>query len=50
MKDYRFYLWIAYISTAVILLINLIIPLIRHYKLFRLLKKKRVNVSLILKE
>jgi len=33
MKDYRFYLWIAYLSTAAILLINLLTPLIRHRKL-----------------
>lgn len=50
MKDYRSYLWIAYISTASVLLLNLIIPLIRHYKLFKLLKNKRVNTSLISKE
>jgi heme exporter protein CcmD len=50
MKDYRSYLWIAYVSTAIILLTNLIMPLIRHYKLFRLLKKKHVNASLIPKE
>ncbi|MFM2322783.1 MAG: hypothetical protein RLZZ225_936 [Pseudomonadota bacterium] len=47
MKDYRSYLWVAYISTAIILLTNLIIPLIRHY---RLLKKKHVNASLIAKK
>lgn len=47
MKDYRFYLWIAYLSTAAILLINLLTPLIRHYKLF---KKKRIITSLISKK
>lgn len=47
MKDYRFYLWIAYLSTAAILLINLLTPLIRHYKLF---KKKRGITSLISKK
>ena len=50
MRDYRSYLWIAYVSTAIILLINLITPLIRHYKLFRLLKKKRANTSIIPKK
>lgn len=35
MKDYRFYLWIAYLSTAAVLLINLLTPLIRYYKLFK---------------
>lgn len=43
MKDYRFYLWIAYLSTATILLVNLLTALIRHYKLF---KKKRSIISL----
>lgn len=44
MKDYSFYLWIAYTSTAVILLFNLVKPLIRYYKLLR---KKALN-SLVL--
>lgn len=43
MKDYRFYSWIAYLSTAAILLFNLLTALIRHYKLF---KKKRSILSL----
>lgn len=47
MKDYRFYLWIAYFSTAAILFINLLTPLIRHYKLY---KKKRIITSLISKK
>lgn len=47
MKDYSFYLWIAYTSTATILLINLAKPLIRHYKLLR---KKGINSSLISKK
>ncbi|WP_425288714.1 heme exporter protein CcmD [Rickettsiella endosymbiont of Rhagonycha lignosa] len=47
MKDYRFYLWIAYLSTATVLLINLLTPLIRYYKL---LKKKRSITSLITKK
>lgn len=47
MKDYRFYLWITYLSTAVILLINLLTPLIRYYKLF---KKKRILMSLVQKK
>lgn len=47
MKDYRFYLWIAYLSTAAILLVNLITALIRHYKLF---KKKRSIISLTQKK
>ena len=47
MKDYRFYLWIAYLSTAAILFINLLTPLIRHYKLF---KQKRSITSLISKK
>ena len=41
MKDYRFYLWIAYLSTAAILLINLLTSLIRYYKLFK--KKRRIT-------
>ena len=47
MKDYLFYLWIAYLSTAAILLINLLTSLIRYYKLF---KKKRRITSLIPKK
>jgi heme exporter protein CcmD len=47
MKDYHFYLWIAYLSTAVILLINLLAPLIRYRKLF---KKKYPIKSLIPKK
>jgi heme exporter protein CcmD len=47
MKDYHFYLWIAYLSTGAIFLINLLTPLIRHYKLF---KKKRDLRSLMLKK
>ena len=47
MKDYRFYLWIAYLSTAAVLLTNLLTPLIRYYKLF---KKKRNITSLITKK
>lgn len=47
MKDYRFYLWIAYLSTAAILLLNLVTLLIRHYILF---KKKRSITSLIPKK
>lgn len=47
MKDYRFYLWIAYLSTIVILLINLLTPLIRYYKLF---KKKRSITTFISKK
>jgi len=47
MKDYRFYLWIAYLSTAAVLLINLLTPLIRYYKLY---KKKRSITSLITKK
>lgn len=43
MKDYRFYLWIAYLSTTAILLVNLLTALIRHHKLF---KKKRSIISL----
>jgi heme exporter protein CcmD len=35
MKDYSLYLWIAYLATLSVLSINLIIPLIRYYKLLR---------------
>jgi heme exporter protein CcmD len=42
MKDYHFYLWIAYLSTAIVLLVNLVTPIIRHYKLFR--KKRAINL------
>lgn len=47
MKDYHFYLWVAYLSTAAIFLINLLTPLIRHYKL---LKEKRNTTLLIAKK
>ncbi len=41
MKDYHFYLWTAYLPTATILLINLVIPVVRHYKLLK--KKHRIT-------
>ncbi|OIZ98627.1 heme exporter protein CcmD [Rickettsiella grylli] len=47
MKDYHFYLWTAYLPTITILLINLIIPLVRYYKL---LKKKHRITSLMFKK
>lgn len=47
MKNYDFYLWIAYTSTATVLLINLVKPLIRYYKL---LKKKRTICLSIFKK
>ena len=42
MKDYSFYLWIAYLATLSVLLLNLSHPLIRYYKLLR---KKQVKAS-----
>jgi heme exporter protein D len=35
MKDYRIHLWLAYLITLIILLVNLIIPLVRYYILSR---------------
>lgn len=39
MSEYHFYLWIAYSITLGILLINLLIPSLRYYKLLK--NKKR---------
>ncbi|MES2999029.1 MAG: heme exporter protein CcmD [Pseudomonadota bacterium] len=47
MKDYSFYLWMAYLTTLSVLLINLIIPLTRYYKLLR---KKAKNSSISKKQ
>jgi heme exporter protein CcmD len=44
MKDYNVYLWIAYLATLSVLLINLSHPLIRYYKLLR--KKQAKSSSL----
>ncbi|MES2141404.1 MAG: heme exporter protein CcmD [Pseudomonadota bacterium] len=44
MKDYSFYLWVTYLITLGVLLINLSIPLIRYYKLRR---KKQANLPFI---
>lgn len=35
MKDYRVYLWLAYLITFAVLLLNLTIPLTRYYLLLR---------------
>jgi len=40
MKDYSVYLWMAYLTTLSVLLLNLIIPVTRYYKLLRKKIKK----------
>ncbi|MDQ8038795.1 MAG: heme exporter protein CcmD [Rickettsiella sp.] len=45
MKDYSVYLWVTYLVTLAVLLINLIIPLIRYYKLRRKKQTKLSDIS-----
>lgn len=43
-SDYGFYLWLAYSITLGILLINLLIPALRYYKVLKN-KKRLLNVK-----
>lgn len=46
MPEYHFYLWIAYSMTLGILLINLLIPSVRYYKMLKNQKRARSSKKL----